>query len=219
LLAKGLHFEELYFGSNLYQMNEDAVSWRLQTPMALMPRDQWPDLLALYTHAEQPLRYYARIVGMTASLAYRDSDAVRELLRDKLDLTEPIYGGPQYGWSRRMKARVPWLPRCTFEAEETALQRAALQALVHDMARLADLVLPDRRRDDPACANGWRKFNAHVTAVTRDAPRTVLVNLSQPGGTGYTDFRDSVHLSAKGKKKQTELLKKKLAKLKASGAT
>jgi len=217
LLAAGHHWKQIYYGANLYQMCEDPQSWRVFTPLALIPWSDLPDLLALWSHAQSPLSYYGRVIGMGVSQAYDDSIAARERVRTALGLPTPKASYRQPGWARPLDHPANWSPTCRYRPGEIALKSAAVARMLPDLTRLADevyyLVMPDRSRGDRKFAQAWKTFVAHQRALASAVPRVVFVDLATEGTGVYGDYTDGAHLNPKGKKKLSTLLMRKLAQL------
>jgi hypothetical protein len=219
LLAAGKHFKQIYFGANLYQMCEDPTSWRVFTPLALIPWRDLPDLLALWGHAKQPLSYYGRSLGMAFSQAYDDSIAARERVVTALGLPYSKRHGIAIRWAlpRPATRDKGWSPACGYEPQQIALKTEAVRLMLPDLTRLADRVyymaLPDRSLGDPAYRDAFRSFIAHQRALANAVPRVTFVDLVSEGASLPGDYADGAHLSATGKEKQTLLLRRKLDEL------
>lgn len=217
LLARGHHFQQIYFGANLYQMCEDARSWRVFTPLALIPWPDLPELLRVWSHGEKPLSYYGRALGMAVSQAYDDSIAAHERVATTLGLPRPQKPRFQPRWARPVRNPVNWSPSCRYGDEEIALKTAAVQRLLPDLTRLADevyyLALPDRSLGDRKYRRAFAKFVEHQRALASAVPRVTFVDLTTEGARERADYTDGAHLSAQGIKKQSALLKQKLAEL------
>jgi hypothetical protein len=217
LLAAGEHWKQIYYGANLYQMCEDPWSWRVFTPLALIPWRDFPDLLLLWGHAQRPLSYYGRVIGMGVSNAYDDSIAARERLADTLGLPRPKKSRFQPSWARPIRNPKNWSPACNYEPDEIALKTAAVQRLLPDLTRLADqvyyLVLPDRSSGERKYRAAFQRFVEHQRALVHAVPGVVFVDLVTDGAWERGDYIDGAHLSAQGISKQSALLKQRLDEL------
>jgi hypothetical protein len=217
LLHRGKHFEQIYYGANLYQMCEDPRSWRVFTPLVLIPEQDLFGLLSLWGHARQPLSYYGRALGMQLSSAYDDSISSRKHLARELGMLEERRGGTQGRWAREIKRPKSWSPSCDYQPDDIALKTEAVKRLLRDLARLSDhvywMAFPDRMRGEPKYRDVWRKFVAHHRAMAEAVPNVTFVDLATEGAAKRSEYTDGAHLSPAGMKTQSALLQKKLAEL------
>ena len=71
-------FEKVFFGTNLFQMCENAHSKRTLQHAMLLPKSDIPKLFSLYMAADTPMLHMGRYLGMQLSGAYGDTRALRD---------------------------------------------------------------------------------------------------------------------------------------------
>lgn len=187
-------FDHVFLGANLFQQCEQAHSKRVLQQVMMTPAPDLPRLLALYAHAEQPLRYIGRAFGMLLSGAYGDTIAVKH----RLDLGR-AFKTPRAGWytAKRGPGRLP--PRCDYEKHSTTLKAAFTAELLADLTRLSKRVtlvlLPDRElaAQDPEQLAQLPAFRALMAELAAPHPTVEVLDLIEGNPAKKRDFRDSIH--------------------------
>jgi hypothetical protein len=228
LRAQGRHFEEAYWGLNLFKMCAGPPHRTLMQQIEVTPLSDTPGLfLNHYANAASPAEYLGLWAGMTLSEAYRDPNY---LLRRSAKWAFGSEAQPER-WQALPTAKAPKRKpekkakfkerTCDITPEKTALQVGFIEESVDDLAALADrtflLVLPDhtlkRAGSDAAYKQRWNDFRALMRELVKDHPTIHLVDLVNGGASTDRLYRDSVHLNAAGIAHQTRQLKRHLERL------
>jgi hypothetical protein len=200
------------YGTNLFQLCESPHSKRPLQHALLLPTADIPQLFALYAHAEQPLEYIARFVGMRLVGAYGNSNLLQSRWRADL------FGRPRRGRTHRWA--IPRAPRralhfCDYEPAQIAYKQALSEALLADLGLLADevllMLLPDQTlaQNDARTQAVWRAHRRFHQELADAYPHVKLVDLTQPGGArDPRHFRDGFHVSPLGRKLQRQLFER-----------
>ncbi len=219
LLQRERHYEAVFFATNLFQMCEELHSKRVLQHQMMLPAQDVPRLFGLYAHADQPLTYVGRYVGMTLSGAYGDTAALQRWLR------EDLFGEPKRGrthlWAR--PDRPPSSKKtmsCRYRPADVAYKAAVSAALLDDLTRLADhvflLLLPDptAASDDPEHQRRWVLHRALHQELADARPAVTLIDLVTDGVVEQKDFRDAIHLHRRAMPRQQKLFE---ARMEAAG--
>lgn len=215
LLHEKRHYRRAFYGTNQFQICEFEHSKRVLQQEMMIPTEDVPDLFSLYLHADQPLGYMARFVGMRLSGVYGDTLFLQG------EWSEAVFGEPRKGrqhlwYSEKGPPAAPW-PWCDYEAGRVAYKVAVSRALFRDLRRLADqvivMLLPDENlsREDPEIEAAWDKHRALHRRMVSELPGVTLVDLSRPGGARKPGhFKDGFHVNVEGARLQQALLEKEL---------
>ncbi len=219
MLQRGHHYDVAFFGTNAFQLCEFAHSKRVLQQALMVPRVDVPRLFGIYAHAEQPLQYVGRFVGMQISQAYGDTAWVQgEFLRR---LAGPGKRGQSHRWARPRGPAGEAPPTCDFDDDAIALKRAFSEGLLDDLQQLADhvylMLLPDRTLGDPEPIRraAWEKHVALHRALADAREGVTLIDLVTDGVTDVRKYRDGFHLNNRGIPDQQRLFE---ARLRAVGA-
>lgn len=204
-----------FYGTNQFQLCEHVHSKRvLQQSMMIPPRDV-PDLFGLYLHAEQPLNYVARFLGMAVSGTYGDTLNLQRTWSREL-FGRPARGRQHLWYTTAMPPRPPWL-WCDYEPDRVAYKAALSRALYQDLRHLADrvflMLLPDENLSSltPEMAEAWRAHRRLHRQIADELPHVVLLDLSGPRGAWLPrHFKDGFHVSAEGAHLQRQLFERLL---------
>lgn len=218
LLRRERHFDTVFFGTNLFQMCEQVHSKRVLQHQIMTPAADAPRLFGLYAHAQQPLTYVGRYVGMTFSGAYGDTAAVQRWL------AEDLYGKPRRGrghlWARKRIPRKSKTASCRYRDADVAYKAAVSAALFDDLSALADevfvMLLPDptASSDDPEDQRRWAAHRALHQRLADARPQVTLIDLVTDGVVEPKGFRDAIHLHRDAMPRQQALFE---ARMKALG--
>jgi len=199
LLRLERRYEVAFFGTNLFQMCENAHSKRILQHQIMTPAADAGRLMRLYGRAEQPLNYAGRYIGMTLSGAYGDTASLQRWLAE--DLYGEAKKGRQHRWARR---RLPTTKKrqasCRYAPEDVAFKAAVSEALFDDLSRIAKhvfvLLLPDPTAglDDPEHRRRWAAHRALHRRLADARPRVTLIDLTDGGVVEPEGFRDAIHL-------------------------
>jgi len=216
MLRTRRRFQIAFYGTNQFQMCEYPHSKRvLQQVMNLPPADV-PDTLGIYLHAEQPLNYLARFVGISLSDAYGDTAVLHRRWSKKL------FGGRRgnaWRWAlkKRRRKKKRW-EFCPYEsASQVAYKEEMMRSLLDLLGELADRVfvniLPDENLSerDPKrrvkVQSAWMRHRALMTRMCKARRWVTCIDLSGPRGARLPQhFRDGFHMSGQGAKLQLALL-------------
>jgi hypothetical protein len=224
LLAQGRRYEVAFFGTNLFQQCEFVSPKRQLQDEMLLPTASIPAAFALYAHAEDPLGYVARFLGVKLSGVYGDTGFLQDTWRKAtLGAASPT---DAWRWARTTPPPPGGTHDCSYDDDAIAYKTAVTSALLDDLRALADvtylMLLPDDllTTGTPAQLAAWAKHRALHTALAEARPWVRLVDLSTslpglPGARRREDFRDGVHVSPAGLKAQQALF---TARMKALGA-
>lgn len=221
MIQRGHRYDTVFFGTNLFQLCEFAHSKRVLQQQMMTPTTDVPRLFGLYLHAEQPLQYIGRFLGMRLSGAYGDTAAVRA------DLSRRVLGegkrGQGHRWHRPRVARADEPLTCAYDDDSVALKRAFTEAMLDDLAGMADhvylMLLPDRTLalDDPAIRASWAKHVALHRALAEARPHVTLVDLVTDGVDDPRKYRDGFHLNGRGIADQRALFERRMKAILAAG--
>lgn len=220
---EGRHFEAAFFGTNLFQLCEFPHTKRILQQQMMVPAADVPLLLGKYLHAQTPLLYMGRLLGVSLSGAYGDTAAVRAKL-EKLayDDADPraraVRRHNAWRWARKRPVKVTKPPlSCEYTPEAVALKRAFTEGLMADLAGIADhtylMLLPDRTRSlkDPEQAERWARHLAMHREIAAGYPNVTIIDLVTDGAADAKLFRDGFHLNGEGMKRQRALFQRRLA--------
>ena len=214
---KAKRFEAVFFGTNLFQMCENAHSKRTLQHTMLLPTVEAPLLFNLYASAKTPLLHMGRYVGMKMSGAYGDTRALRDYWGQKW-VGKP-HRGKEHLWYRATKPKTEKdVLSCDYRPENVALKLAYSAAMLDDLKELSAvtylMLLPDRSRllKDPEHQRRWAAHISAHKALVADRPWVKLVDLTD-SATSARDFRDGFHLTKGGFKKQRKLFEARLRSL------
>lgn len=219
LLQRGHHFEKAFFGTNQFQLCEYPHSKRVLQQQMMTPAVAVPSLFATYLSAAQPLLYVGRFTGMTLSGAYGDTAALQN--RWATGLFGRTDRRNAHRWFREKVTSSKPDESCPYGEDEVALKRAMTEALLDEMAALADhtflMFLPDRTlsADDDAYDGRWAAHRALHERLAAARPHVTFVDLVDGGVVGRRDYRDSIHLRPEAMGRQRALFQ---ARLRAVGA-
>lgn len=224
LLAQGRHFDEVYFGVNLFTLCEGESRRRVAAELLTLPVEDTFAMARHYFAAQEPTRYFGALAALTVSHAYWDPAYVQRRLSG--------------GWGLPKKARDWWMSQrdvdlvssdqrvpkskkpnqdrsCAVDEEpRVAFKMSVLEALMKDLGRLADhtylMALPDRtltaRRSNREMQKRWDTFTRLLRDVAQSEPTVEFVDLASHGPPHPSHYRDSFHLSALGIKYQNRQL-------------
>jgi hypothetical protein len=71
-------YRQVFFGTNLFQLCENAHSKRSLQHVMMTPASELPSLFGIYLHADQPLLWMGRYLGIRVSQVYGDTQALRD---------------------------------------------------------------------------------------------------------------------------------------------
>ena len=215
LKQRGHHFQTALFGTNQFQLCEYPHSKRVLQQQMMTPAVDVPALFGTYLSADQPLLYIGRFAGMTLSGAYGDTTAIRN--RWSNGLFGRSNGRTAHRWYREQLTRTKPDATCVYDDDAIALKRAMSEALLDELAGLADrtllMLLPDRTLSDPAMAERQAAHRALHERLAAERPHVTLVDLVTDGVTARRDFRDSIHLHKRAFPRQRKLLQRRLREL------
>ena len=218
MVAAGKHFEQAYFGVNLFALCQakPAVD-RVASHYEMTPARDRYRLLSIYSNSSRPLAYYGTFAGVAAWGAYGDGIGVRKRLW-KLAGIKPIRNSKKLArrWVTKKKPekRKPWLPKCAYDRKDT-VKAAFVLATLEALGELADevfyLVLPDRTLNTPASLDAWPVFLEHHRRSVEAIEGVHFVDLIEGGARKNKLFRDSVHLTHKGMRVASRRLRQALS--------
>ncbi|MEE2789442.1 MAG: hypothetical protein VX589_19040 [Myxococcota bacterium] len=215
---KQKRFKAVFFGLNLFQMCEFPHSKRGLQQSMLLPTEDIPSLLSVYTHAHAPLQYMGEYLGIRLSGALGDPRALRDYWGQKW--FGLIKHSKNYLWYRKtpLPPKSPF-KSCGYTADEVALKRAFTEALLDDLGELADevflMILPDATLSltEAAHINRWQKHLALHRQLARERPWVHLVDLATDGMIHPNQYRDAFHLKKSAYAQQRKLLYRRLTEL------
>ncbi|MBU0552821.1 hypothetical protein KKF91_19665 [Myxococcota bacterium] len=208
-------FDMVFMGTNLFQLCEYPHSKRVLQQQMQTPATAIPALFGIYASAEQPLLYMGRFLGMTLSGAYGDPLAVQSAAAR--EVFGPGKRGQAWRWSRPRPLSADDTPRCTYSPSAVALKRAFTEALLDDLLDISDhvylMLLPERAMADPKDAQLQAALTAHRAlhaALAEARPGVTLIDLIEGGALERNQYRDSIHLNARGVPVQQRLFAQRL---------
>lgn len=215
--ARGQRYEIAFFGTNLFQLCEEAHSKRVMQQQMQLPATDVPLAFTKYLHADQPLRYMGRFVGMGFSGAYADTAPIQRALG------EGLFGKTDdrkaHRWYRAEAPVDPKLLTCRYEPEDVAYKRAMTEALLDDLGEMSErvflMLLPDRTLalDDPEFRERWRRHLAMHREIAAARPWVTIVDLIDGGVSDPAKYRDGFHLKPNGMIEQRALFERRMAEL------
>lgn len=215
LRQRGQKYEIAFFGTNLFQLCEEAHSKRVMQQKMQTPSGDVPRLFALYLHADQPLRFMARFIGMGFSGAYADTAPIQRAM------TESLFGKGEprqaHRWYRDKAVVDPNLLSCGYSPDEVAYKRAMSEALLDDLGEMSErvflMLLPDRTLalEDPEHVERWRRHLAMHHELAAARPWVTVIDLVTGGVSDPAQFRDGFHLKPKGMTAQRALFEQRMA--------
>lgn len=217
MLRRERRYEFAFVGTNLFQLCELPHSKRVLQQQMQLPAADVPRAFGLYLHAEQPLRYMGRYIGMTLSGAYADTAPIQRWLAE--DLFGKAKRGREHRWYRADRPSSETVLTCSYEDDAVAYKRAFSEALLDDMGQLADrvflMMLPDRTLglDTPENRERWRRHMALHREMADARPWVTLVDLVTDGVSDPKKFRDGFHLGREGIDDQQALFERRMREL------
>ncbi|MEZ4433929.1 MAG: SGNH/GDSL hydrolase family protein [bacterium] len=215
--ARKQRYEIAFFGTNLFQLCEEAHSKRVMQQEMQLPATDVPLAFTKYLHAEQPLRYMGRFIGMGFSGAYADTAPIQRALAE--DLFGKTDARQAHRWYREVAPVDPKLLSCRYEPEDVAYKRAMTEALLDDLGEMSErvflMLLPDRTLalDDPEFRERWRRHIAMHHEIAAARPWVTIVDLVDGGVSDPAKYRDGFHLTPKGMTEQRALFEARMAAL------
>jgi hypothetical protein len=224
LLDEGRHFDEIYFGVNLFTLCEGESRRRVAAELLTLPVQDTFLMARHYFETREPTRYFGALAALTVSHAYWDPGFVQRRLVQGWITPKST---PNWWMNQRevdlvaLDERVPKVkkkPRdrsCALDDEgRIAFKMSVLEALMGDLGRLANrtyvLALPDRsltqRSHNPEMKTRWKLFTRLLQDVVRTQPQAEFVDLATDGPTRKSHYRDAFHLSRSGMKHQNRAL-------------
>ncbi|MCA9672002.1 MAG: hypothetical protein KC503_40680 [Myxococcales bacterium] len=216
MLARGRRrFQYAFFGTNQFQMCEFEHSKRVLQQVMNLPAADVPETFGIYLHAERPLNYIARFIGISLSETYGDTKILQS--RWSRALFEPRRGA---GWrwvlKKRPKRKNHW-HLCPYEPAQVAYKAEMMRALLDSLGELSQRVfvniLPDinlserepKRRAKVAL--GWKRHRALMKKMCDARHNVTCFDLATERGARLPQhFRDGFHTSALGGQLQRALL-------------
>lgn len=217
MMQRERRYEVAFVGTNLFQLCELPHSKRVLQQQMQLPAADVPRAFGLYLHAEQPLRYIGRYIGMTLSGAYADTAPIQRWLSE--DLFGKATRGREHRWYRADRPSDETVLTCSYEDDAIAYKRAFSEALLDDMGQIADhvflMMLPDRTLglDEPENRERWRRHMALHREMADARPWVTLVDLVTDGVSDPAKFRDGFHLGREGIKDQQKLFEQRMREL------
>ena len=211
LIAQGRHYEKVFFGLNLYQLCETPKPYRNVQQFMQLRLSDYPRMLRINLAAQSPLQQYGQMLGLVSG-AYGDRVFVQQRFSKRL------WGrgrGGTYRWHRPAYKKPRKLWSCPYEPEDVALKLAYTDALLQDLAELADrsylIVLPDRTfRRQKKYGERWARHRTALRELADRHPHVEYMELIEGGAREDAHFRDVVHLNGKGILLQRRLFERKL---------
>lgn len=211
-------YHQVFFGTNLFQLCENAHSKRSLQHVMMTPASELPSLFGIYLHADQPLLWMGRYLGIRVSQVYGDTQALRDYWGGRF-LGRPRAGKAHLWYRAQAPAKAPEILSCGYSEDEVALKRAFTEDLLDDLGELADevfvMLLPDRTLglDDPEHRRRWAAHRALHAELAATRPWVTLVDLATDGVSDPKLFRDGFHLSDAGIPLQRALFERRLREL------
>lgn len=230
LLADKRHFDETFFGVNLYTLCEGETRRRVASELVTLPPSDTFTLASHYWDAEEPTRYFGALTALSISKAYLDPEfAQRQLTsrwinpkrRPEHWIDEQYVDQLALGTKPKRATGTTKDRSCSLGEDEIAFKLGILDSLLTDLEQLSGrtylMALPDRSlvktKTDPETARRWTKFITLMHDAAKSHPKVILLDVASPGPRTRHHYRDSFHLTGGGMVHQNRVLVRLLRKV------